>query len=221
MTERRPIVVAHRAGNTGQALRAAEQRGVDIVEADLHLFYGNVEVRHEKSIGPLPIFWERWRLVQLPSPRRRVEDLLAEAERDTHLLLDLKGPFPRLSRLTRAALHESGSNRSYTVCARNWLLLRPFADLPGARVVRSVAGPLQLRYLLWRRRRPVDGISINQNLLDEPVVRAVRQHTQFLLAWGVTTRERLHALWAFGVTGFILDDPALMIEALELGRGTE
>jgi glycerophosphoryl diester phosphodiesterase len=217
VTSRRPIVVAHRAGNNGRELRAAEALGVDMVEADLHLFGGHVEVRHEKSIGPLPVFWERWRLVPLPRPRRRLAELLAEAQPETHLLLDLKGPFPRLSRRALAEVRARAPERSYTVCARNWLLLRPFSGSSAVTVVRSVAGPLQLRYLLLRRRLPVDGISINHDLLDERVARAVLARTSFLVAWGVTTGERLATLWGLGVTGFILDDPALMVAARKLG----
>ncbi len=217
MTQR-PLVVAHRAGNDPTELRAAEALGVDIVEADLHLFRRSVEVRHEKTIGPLPILWERWRIIRPTGPRRRFTDLLAEASSTTHLMLDLKGPFPRLSRAVRAEFDRSRGGDDYTVCARNWLLLRAFWGVPGVRTVRSIGGPFALSVLLWGRHRQLEGVSVNQLLLDERRVIALRRRSDFLLAWGVTTVDRVQELSAYGVTGFIVDDVNLMGAILASGR---
>ena len=57
-----PFLVAHRAGNDLALLRRAEERGITHVEADLHLFRGRLEVRHLKTVGPLPILWDQWTL---------------------------------------------------------------------------------------------------------------------------------------------------------------
>jgi hypothetical protein len=46
-----PFIVAHRAGNDLARLRAAEQRGLDLVGADVRLF-PRLEVRHLKTIRP-------------------------------------------------------------------------------------------------------------------------------------------------------------------------
>ena len=57
-----PFVVAHRAGNDLARLRAAEALRVPLIEADVHLFAGRLEVRHLKTLGPFPILWDRWEL---------------------------------------------------------------------------------------------------------------------------------------------------------------
>lgn len=214
MTGGRPLVVAHRAGNDLGMLRAAEALGVDMIESDLHLFRGRIEVRHEKTIGPIPILWERWRLVRPFSPRLRLMDLLAAVAPTTHLMLDLKGPSSGLSRAALDVLQRSFAGRSYTVCARNWMLLRPFEGIPGVRVIRSIAGPLQLQCLLHGHRRRLDGVSVDQGLLDARSTARLLDRTGFVLAWGVTADERLRALCSLGVSGFILEEPTLLRSVL-------
>jgi glycerophosphoryl diester phosphodiesterase len=212
MTDTPTIVVAHRAGNSREALRDSEAVGVDMVEADVHLFRGALEVRHAKTIGPLPILWEKWHLVRPFSPRPRLEELLETAAPTTHWLLDLKGPDPRLSRLVRDRMSRLG--RPYSVCARNWWLLRAFRRDPLARTIRSVAGPAQLRRL--RRRGGHGGISIDHRLLDAAAITWLTARFSPVLAWGVTTRERLDALHRAGVRGFILEAPDLIRHAGEM-----
>ena len=63
-----PFVVAHRAGNCLDRLREAERLGVALIEADVRLFHGRPEIRHLKTVGPLPLYWDRWALA---SPFRR------------------------------------------------------------------------------------------------------------------------------------------------------
>ncbi len=133
-------------------------------------------------------------------------------------MLDLKGPFPRLSRAVRAEFDRSRGGDDYTVCARNWLLLRAFWGVPGVRTVRSIGGPFALSVLLWGRHRQLEGVSVNQLLLDERRVIALRRRSDFLLAWGVTTVDRVQELSAYGVTGFIVDDVNLMGAILASGR---
>ena len=43
--------VAHRAGNTPDLLTAALADGADLVEADVHLYRGRLEIRHTKTMG--------------------------------------------------------------------------------------------------------------------------------------------------------------------------
>ena len=211
----RPLAIAHRAGNSLCGLRTAQGLGVDIVEADLHLFHGEVEVRHEKTIGPIPVFWERWRLIRPLTPRMRLQDLLTAVAPSTHLMFDLKGPSPRLSRVALEVLQRSFAGRRYTVCARNWMLLRPFEGLPGVRVIRSIGGLLQLQCLLRGHRRSFDGVSIDQRLLNARVVGQLSHRTDLLITWDVTSDERVRELAALGVSGFILEDPTLLRLMLE------
>jgi hypothetical protein len=48
-----PITIAHREVNSIVTLRAAEAAGVDVIECDLWLHRGRLEVRHSKTLGPI------------------------------------------------------------------------------------------------------------------------------------------------------------------------
>ena len=118
-----PLLIAHRAGNEPARLRAAERAGADVIEADLHLRRGRLELRHLKTAGPLPLYWDRWALAP---PWRRfddLDDLLAAARPETALMLDLKGSDPAAARMLSAALSRAARRRARFVSAREWPLL--------------------------------------------------------------------------------------------------
>ena len=94
---RRPFVIAHRSGNSLLALRTAEAHGVRVIEADVHLFRGRIEVRHLKTLGPVPVLWDRWKLASPFGPRLVLAELLDAAGPQTELVLDLKGRERRLA----------------------------------------------------------------------------------------------------------------------------
>jgi hypothetical protein len=199
-----PFLVAHRAGNDLSRLRLAEELGVGLVEADLHLFAGRLEVRHLKRAGPFPILWDGW---QLGPPRRRrleLRDLIAATRPETELMLDLKGLDPRLAHRVGAALAGEHVPRHITVCARNWRLLGPLTGLPNVRVVHSVRTRTELR-ALWRRfdRRPVRGVSIHRDLLDAELVVRLRARTDLLRSWPVDSEDTARRLADWGVQGLI------------------
>ena len=73
-----PLLIAHRAGNDPAHLRAAEDAGADVIEADLHLWRGRLELRHLKTAGPLPVYWDRWALAP---PWRRFDSARGPARR--------------------------------------------------------------------------------------------------------------------------------------------
>jgi hypothetical protein len=202
------FVVAHGAGNDLARLRAAEKLGVALVEADLRLWRGRVEVRHLKTLGPIPLLWDKWYLANPFAPRLQLEELLRTAARSTHLLLDLKGRNPRLGELVRAALPPG---REVTVCARSERLLEPLVEAQDVRVFRSVGSRRQLRRLL-RRGDPLDGVSVHARLLDQEVVAALRDRAAIVLTWPVNSAARAAELAALGVHGLISDTPDLLAE---------
>jgi glycerophosphoryl diester phosphodiesterase len=51
----RPFLVGHRAGNRLHDLHAAERLKPTLVEADVRLYRGRLEVRYLKTAGPIPI----------------------------------------------------------------------------------------------------------------------------------------------------------------------
>jgi hypothetical protein len=191
-----PFLIAHRAGNDLARLRRAERVRPGLIEADVHLFRGRLEVRHLKTLGPLAVLWDRWYLAPPGTRRLELHELLAAT--DTALMLDLKGG-RRLGRRVAAAL----GGRPVTICSRRWSALEPFAGLPHVRVVHSVGSRRQLRAL--RRRGCVDGISIHRRLLDRATVADLRRRAGLIMSWPVASAEEAALLAGWGVDGVITE----------------
>src|ERR1700754_1645261 len=148
------LSVAHRAGNTLSGLRAALAAGVDLVEADVHLYRGVLEVRHRKAIGPR-LYWEKWvevdRRCHLAVPS--LPELLATAAGDPRLMLDLKGPSLAVAPRVAEALRQDAPGVPVAVCTKQWAMLDAFAGEPHVRRILSASDPVQLARLRARLRR--------------------------------------------------------------------
>lgn len=201
------FVVAHGAGNDLALLRRAERLCVELVEADVRLWRGRAEVRHLKTLGPIPLLWDRWRLANPFGPRLQLAELLAGAAPGTHLLLDLKGRNPRLAHLVLAALP---AGRRITACARSPRLLEPFEERPDVSRFRSVGSRRQLRRLL-QGSELLEGVSVHARLLDERVVRALHERVATVLTWPVNSAGRAAEVIAFGVDGVISSAPERLV----------
>lgn len=198
--------MAHRAGNRLADLASAEEHGVGTVEADIRLFRGRLEVRHLKTVGPIPILWDRWKLAAPWRPRLELAELLEATADDTALLLDLKGRRLALSERVLTAIEPYLGTRDLTVCARCLPLLAPFAGVP-VRRVHSVGSQRQLKSLLRRvGQARLDGISIHQDLLDSESVATLRAVADLIMTWPVNHPERARELLRLGVDGLITDD---------------
>jgi glycerophosphoryl diester phosphodiesterase len=210
-----PFIVAHRAGNDLELLRRAEGVRPRLIEADVHLFRGRLEVRHLKTLGPLPILWDRWYLAPPGTPRLELAELLACAGPETELMLDLKGRNPRLGHRIAAELERRPPAGRVSVCSRSWRLLEPFLGEPDVRVVHSVGSRRQLRAL--RRRfagRRLAGISIHRRLLDPATVADLRARAELIVSWPVATAEEARRLGAWGVDGVITERYEALAEGL-------
>jgi glycerophosphoryl diester phosphodiesterase len=205
-----PFVVAHRAGNRLDRLREAEEQDVALVEADVRLFHGRAEIRHLKSVGPLPLYWDRWALA---SPFRRhlvLSDLLRATGAATELMLDLKGSRPRLAEMVRDELAPHVPQRRFTVCARSWRLLDVFDGLPVRRFA-SAGSRRELRSLVRHfAGKRVDGVSVHARLLDARVVAEIRSVADLVLTWPVNAPARARELVGLGVDGLISDRAGLI-----------
>jgi hypothetical protein len=200
----RPFVVSHRGGNDIVSLGVSERLGIAVVEADVHLFRRRIEVRHLKTVGPIPLLWDRWALASPFRPRLLLDELLASVGPATCLMLDLKGRDARLSGLVLEAIRDAG-RRSTIVCSRSWNLLAPFEGDPGVRVVHSVGSHRQLRSLLRFPVGSLEGVSIHARLLDDIVAPMIRERAELVFAWPVNTLARARELAALGVSGMISD----------------
>lgn len=200
------VVIAHRAGNSAEGIRRAT--GVaDVAEADVHLFRGRLEVRHAKVLGPSSRLWERWYLLPRDAARPDLEEVLAAVDGGIALMLDLKGPDPRLpDRVLRAArglLPEPG----IVVAGRVWPLIDRLRGTPGVRTLHTVRRRPGLTALLRRPAGSVDGVSIHREMLTRGVVEELRARVPEVWTWPVDDPVDARTLGAWGVTGFISDAP--------------
>ncbi len=211
-----PFVVAHRAGNHLEQLAPAISAGARLVECDVRLHRGRLEVRHLKTLGPLPVLWDRWTLANPFAPRLQLHELLKALDaHDVELMLDLKGRNPRLALGVLAALDARPVGRPVTVCARAERLLDAFSGRDGVRLVQSVGTRRGLRRLFARRARTrLGGISIHADLLDAPTVVRLREHADIVMSWPVNHPDRARTLLGWGVHGLITDTPAGIVPVL-------
>ncbi len=167
-------------------------------------------MRHLKTVGPVRIYWDRWRLCGPGAPILDLLTLLGATAPTTRMMLDLKGFDPRLPAALKAAL-DRHPDIHVTLCSRHWRHLTPFEDRPNVRLVRSVGNRAQLRAV--RRllaRRPLDGISIHRRLLTPELVAELRTRVPLVLTWPVNTTEIAALLAGWGVNGLISDRPQIL-----------
>ncbi len=211
-TATRPLLVAHRAGNEPAMLREAQSAGVDLVELDVWRFRGRLEVRHLKTMGPVPLLWDRWALGRGWTPRLTLAALLEDIDTGgPELLLDLKGVDPRLPGDVVATMARFARGRRYSVCSQQWQQLEPFRELEGVRVFHSIGGRAVLdRVLANPPEPPLEAISIHRKLLSPRVVGALLRLVPLVTTWPVNTPAMLARLRGWGVNGFTSDNLALL-----------
>jgi hypothetical protein len=203
-----PLAIAHRAGNHLPLLYPAERLGVDLIEADLWLYHGRVEVRHLRTFGelPVPLLWDRWQIAPGWGGRLTLPELLDAASPRTRIMLDLKGIDVRLSSQVRQTMAALAPGRPYAVCSQSWELLDAFRGQPGVLVVYSVGDERMLRdiqeRLTWHEHQAV---GVDHRLLTAGRVETLRALVPAVLAWTVNSEGRMHQLVEWGVNGIISD----------------
>ena len=200
------LVIAHRGANSAGALAAIGGR-VDVVEADVHLFRGRLEVRHAKTMWPSARLWERWYLLERDAPRPLLEEVLPLIDPGVELMLDLKGPDPRLAAAVREATRGFVEERGLIVSGRVWRTIDRLRGTPGVRTLHSVGGSRELRALLRRPPGTIEGVSIHRRLLTPEVVAELRARAPEVWSWPVDDPALAATLAGWGVTGFISDAP--------------
>lgn len=212
-------MVAHGAGNSIEGVSAAR---ADVVEADVHLFGGRLELRHAKTVGPLPVLWDHGRLVARERPPRVLEDLLAAVPPELRLMLDLKGPDPRLPGAVARATTDFARARGLIVSARIWRTADRLRGLPGVRTIHSAGSARGVRALL-RRYRPgaLEGVAVHRRLLTPGLAAALRERADWLWSWPVDDAETAALLRSWGVTGLISDAPERLWTPAGASAGAE
>jgi glycerophosphoryl diester phosphodiesterase len=203
-----PLVIAHGAANSPARL-AAMAAHADVVEADVRRFHGRLEVRHSKSLGPVPVLWEGRRLLPLGTARPLLRDVLPAIGPGVGLMLDLKGPDPRMAAEVLAATRAWRAVRPLLVSARSWRTADRLRGAPGVAVLHSVGDARGLAALLRRYGAgDLEGVSVHRRLLTPGVVTALRERAPRVWTWPVDDAETGRALAGWGVTGLISDAPA-------------
>jgi glycerophosphoryl diester phosphodiesterase len=203
----RQLVVAHRAGNDLGTLRSALDLGADLVEADVHLSRGRLEIRHRKTLGPWWL-WDQGELVRRVDVRLlEIRELLASIDGDPRLLLDLKGIHPRLASRLARVLTEVMPDTTVTVCTQHWWMLSAFRDLTNVRLVLSAGSRRRLRRLRSRvRRQPAYGVCVHRRLLTPEIVTELRRSAEVVFTWPVDTEDALADARRLGVDAVIGKD---------------
>ena len=214
----RPLAIAHRAGNALDSLRRAEQAAVDLVEADIWFYRKRLEVRHLKTLGPLPLLWDRWEVRPAPGPRLLLADLLRVADSSTSLMLDLKGRDRRLAVAVADACQQALPGRQVVICARHWPLLDVFGGNSQVRSVHSVGNRRQLAAVLPRLERyPTPAVSVHERLLTQATVAAFKDRGARIVTWPINSATRADEMNALEVDGVISDDLALLRQIVSGG----
>ena len=201
-----PLAIAHRAGNHLEQLQPAVDAGADLIEADVWLHRGNLEVRHLKTLGPIPILWDRWKLVTGRAPRLYLEDLLEAWPEGAELMLDMKGESAAFPDALMKTLDENHAGEAVTFSGREWSLLDPLRDYPKARFFPSCGYQEQVAELLDRWQAHYDSAVLHASLVTADNVRAVRDLGASVITWPINTIEVLDAVVATGATGVICDN---------------
>jgi glycerophosphoryl diester phosphodiesterase len=215
----RPLTIAHRAGNDLSRLEEAFEAGADYAEADVWLHRGRLEVRHDKTAGPLPILWERWSLKPGWTSRLNFGELLTAASGRGRLLADLKGRENGLAEALGVAVERAAAENAVAFCG-GWSHLDRLAEmLPQAPLFYTV-GDLQRLAALRPRldRRDISGVSIDSRILTGDIVSELKgSGVREIMTWAVETPAAARRVLAWGVTGVTSDSLALL-KAIRDGR---
>ncbi len=203
----RPLLVAHRAGNAPGPAAAAAAAGADLVEADVHLRRGRLELRHPRRLGPL--LWHREGVTLARGEPQALEPSLAALGPRAEPMLDLKGGAPRLAEAALAAARAALGDRPVTISSRRWDLLDRLQGAPGVRLVRSAASRREVSGLLSLAvaGRLGGGACVRADLLGPAVAEALGAGAPFLASWPVAGLAEARRLVALGVTALVVERP--------------
>lgn len=200
---RHAAVIAHAAGNSLRLTRKAIEDGADFVEIDLYVRGGRFEARHERSLHPIPLWFEKWYLRMAPRKPIGLTEVLAEIG-DATLFLDLKNGGRRAGQLLRRVVDESGPDVRFAVSSQSWATLRAVKDLvPEVELYYSidVQAKLDLFRSVVERDISPQGVSCRHSLLSRRIVEALHEHELSVVAWTVDDMARAAELLSWGIDG--------------------
>lgn len=207
----RPLAIAHRAGNNIELAHEALEYGADMLETDVWPRLGQLEIRHLKTIGPLPIYWEKWYIDAIGGRQLQLDELVEALPPATRLFLDLKGQNPRLGPRVVQAIAKIQKDRNVILCGRNWRQLDPIEHLPNVHVFYSVGDEKQLAQVWGKLQGQAHpAVSIHYRLLAEETVARLHALDTTIIAWTVNDPAIARTLFELGVDGFTSDNQEML-----------
>ncbi len=230
----RPVRIAHAYGNTQTALRRALAAGVDMIEADIWYRSGQIEVRHERRLNPLPLLADRRMRGHRPGPLAIplphgyylrpdirplwLTEVLETVRGSCRLLLDVKGRYrgKQIGEFVRtlvSRIREQQAEGYVTVCGQTYPVLdRLRRSAPGLPVRYSIEKPEQ-----WRRFRqmaaaasPVRSICMDYHFGDDRIWRVLAEKGIDVYCWTVDDPAEAAGLLAKGAHGIISNNLPLL-----------
>ncbi len=207
----RPLMIAHRAGNTPELAAGAIAAGADLIEVDLWRYRSRLEIRHVKTMGPIPLLWDRWELHPGWRPRFQLAALLERVPVEQLLFLDLKGEDPALGPDIVGTIRTLQPERRIILCGRTWPQLDRLVDDPDVCLFYSVGSDEELANI-WGRIRPMrhPAISINRRYLTPELMGRFKEIGATVVSWSINTLDDAKRFHEMGVDGFTSDNLELI-----------
>ena len=204
-----PVTIAHRAGNSYEALERALADGVDAIEIDVRLERTHFAARHDGRVFFLPIYCGRWHARFSLARAPDLDEVLRRVAGRATLLVDVKSTGTRALRLLLDLLKARGAIAGTRMSSPYWDLMRSARESePEIRAYYSIGNAKELRRFWARQQRTheAEGVSIKASLLDKPLVDDFMREGIEIAAYNVYDLPRARELVAWGVAAVISGD---------------
>lgn len=218
----KPFASAHRGGNSRRQALAAIEAGADLLEADIWLHTGKLELRHKQTLGILPILWEKWAIAPGWVPRYHLRELLDDVPEDVLIFLDFKGTAMDLGPEVVHELQRFAPSRVIAICGRNYPQLQTIAHEPNIICFYSVGSEEEwpiAKELIAASNPPA--LSLDANLATPERINWMSSIGGTVVCWNVKSESQMNELRAMGVDGFTTDSPNLLARIRQLREQRE